>query len=137
MSIAALDAQGCDGSKTLKIWDASQRASIRADSYDRDKADIFRVQGEITACVAAAIENGVGVVEKAEAGRASPENLAAWSCYQRAMSRLRNDAAFMEREEIADLFDQAIERNPVFAWPMPGRPSGRLDPYRRPEAGRF
>lgn len=106
---------------SAQLWDASQGASIWAESYDRDMADIFRVQDEITVCVAAAIENEVGVVEQAEAVRASPENLAAWSCYQRAMSRLRNDAALFGREEVADLFDSAIEQDPFFALAYAGR----------------
>lgn len=106
---------------TAQLTDTLDSRSLWAETYDRDMSDFFRVQDEIIACVVAAVENEIGLIEQSEALRAKPENMAAWSYYQKAIARLRNDAALMGREEIADLFDKAISLDPGFALAHAGR----------------
>ena len=106
---------------SAQLIDARSGASVWAESYDRELVDIFEVQDEITAAVVAMVENEIGVIEQAEAEQANPSNLKAWTLYQKAMSRIRNDAALMRTSEHETLLDQAIEIDPHFALARAGR----------------
>jgi TolB-like protein len=61
-----------------------------AEHYDRDVADIFAVQDEITEKVVAAIEPQVYFAEDFRAQRKSLENLNAWECMVRALSLMNS-----------------------------------------------
>ncbi|MEP2533377.1 winged helix-turn-helix domain-containing protein [Shimia sp.] len=98
-----------------QLMDAQNGWSIWAENFDRELDDIFNVQDEITATVVAMVENEVGNVEQADAERANPTKLEAWTLYHKGMSRLRNDAALMRNVGFTDLFDQAIALDPQFA----------------------
>jgi adenylate cyclase len=53
--------------------------------YDRDLADVFAVQDEITDAVMRAIGPAISQAERQRAMRKPPENLDAWEAYQRGM----------------------------------------------------
>src|SRR4030095_15781202 len=57
-----------------------------AERYDRDLADVFAVQDEITQAVVAAIEPQLYAAENFRARRKAPDNMDAWDLVMRALS---------------------------------------------------
>jgi adenylate cyclase len=99
---------------TAQLVDAVTSHHIWADRYDRELADIFAVQDEITARVMAAIEPHLYATEGIKAKRKPPESLDAWECVVRGLSlmntRVRTDAAAAR-----ELLQKAIVLDPNYA----------------------
>ena len=99
---------------TGQLIDASTDTHIWAERYDRDLADIFAVQDEITRAVAAAIGPAIVDAERQRAVRKPPENLGAWEAYQRGLWHMsKHDAA--ENETAQRVLQRAVELDPGFA----------------------
>ena len=99
-----ISAQLIDGSTGNHLW---------AERYDRELADIFDVQDEITQTVAGAIEPELVKAEQQRAKRKPSERLDAWDCYHRGMWHISRRS----KEEIAEarrLFERAAELDPTF-----------------------
>jgi TolB-like protein/pimeloyl-ACP methyl ester carboxylesterase/lipoprotein NlpI len=98
-------AQLIDGASGNHIW---------AERYDRDLADIFAVQDEVTGTIAARIEPELGALERRRAERKPTQSLDAWDCYHLGLSRMYR----FDREgnrEAQRLFRRAIAFDPQFA----------------------
>lgn len=82
---------------TAQLLDAVSGHHVWAERYDRDLADIFAVQDEITEQVVAAIEPQLYAAEGIRIKRKPPESFDAWECVVRALalmnSRTRSDVA--------------------------------------------
>ena len=70
---------------TAQLIDATTGSHVWAERFDRELADIFTVQDEITERIAAAIEPELARAELERARRKSPESLDAWDLYQRGL----------------------------------------------------
>ena len=70
---------------TAQLIEAATGAHLWAERYDRDLADTFVVQDEITGSVVGAIEPELRKVEQQRANRKSPEPMDAWDQYMRGM----------------------------------------------------
>jgi adenylate cyclase len=73
---------------TAQLIEATTGNHIWAERYDREIADIFAVQDEITERVAGAIEPELYAAEYFRSQRKPPESLDAWECVIRAVSQL-------------------------------------------------
>jgi len=73
---------------TAQLVDAATGNHVWAERYDRELADIFAVQDEITERVVATIEPELYAAEHFRSQRKSPERLDAWECVIRALSYL-------------------------------------------------
>jgi len=71
---------------TAQLNDVSTGSHIWAERYDRDLADVFAVQDEITEAIVAAIEPQLYAAEDFRARRKPPNNLDAWDLVMRALS---------------------------------------------------
>ena len=71
---------------TAQLIDAQTGNHIWAERYDRDLADIFAVQDEITSSIVQAVGPAISGAEQQRALRKLPENLNAWEAYQQALS---------------------------------------------------
>jgi TolB-like protein len=71
---------------TTQLVEAATGNHVWAERYDRDLADIFAVQDEITERVVATIEPELYAAEHFRAQRKPPESLDAWECVMRALS---------------------------------------------------
>ena len=71
---------------TVQLNDVATGSHIWADRYDRDIADVFAVQDEITEAIVAAIEPQVYAAENFRAKRKSPDSMDAWDLVMRALS---------------------------------------------------
>jgi adenylate cyclase len=99
---------------TAQLVEAETGNHLWAERYDRDLADIFAVQDEITEAVTIAIAPAIDEAERQRALRKSPDSLDAWAAYQRGLWHLsRNNAG----DDVAaeEFFRQAIDLDPYFA----------------------
>jgi adenylate cyclase len=99
---------------TAQLVEAETGKHIWADRYDRDLADIFAVQDEITEAVTIAIAPAIAEAERRRAMRIPPGILDAWAAYQRGLWHYykitSDDNALAQR-----YFQQAIDIDPTFA----------------------
>lgn len=99
---------------TAQLIDGASGNHIWAERYDRDLADIFAVQDEVTGTIAARIEPELGAVERQRAERKPTQNLNAWDCYHLGLSHMYR----FDKEgnlEAQRLFRCAIAFDPKFA----------------------
>ena len=71
---------------TAQLNDVSTGSHIWAQRYDRDLADVFVVQDEITEAIVAAIEPQLYAAENFRARRKHPDSMDAWDLLMRALS---------------------------------------------------
>jgi TolB-like protein/Tfp pilus assembly protein PilF len=71
---------------TAQLNDVATGSHLWAERYDRDLADVFAVQDEITEAIVAAIEPQLYAAENFHAQRKAPDNLDAWDLVMRALS---------------------------------------------------
>jgi adenylate cyclase len=99
---------------TAQLVEAETGKHVWAERYDRDLADIFALQDEITEAVTTAIAPVIADAERQRAARKPPGNLDAWAACQRGwwhMSKLSvEDNALAEK-----FFRRAIDLDPNFA----------------------
>jgi TolB-like protein len=71
---------------TAQLNDVTTGSHIWAEHYDRDLADVFAVQDEITEAIVAAIEPQLYAAENFRAKRKPPDSMDAWDLVMRALS---------------------------------------------------
>ena len=71
---------------TAQLNDVATGSTLWAERYDRDLADVFAVQDEITEAIVAAIEPQIFAAENFRARRKTPDNMDAWDLVMRALS---------------------------------------------------
>jgi TolB-like protein/class 3 adenylate cyclase len=107
---------------TAQLVEAATGNHVWAERYDRELADIFATQDEITERVVAAIEPQLYAAERSRSHRKTPESLDAWECVIRALSLISQDTRARNTEAEA-LCRRAIGISPgygqaysLFAW---------------------
>jgi adenylate cyclase len=99
---------------TAQLVEAETGKHVWAERYDRDLADIFGVQDEITEAVTIAVAPAIADAELKRALRKLPGSLDAWAAYQRGLWHLSKFTA--DDNEIAEkFFRQALELDSSFA----------------------
>jgi adenylate cyclase len=110
---------------TAQLIEAESGNHVWAERYDRDLADIFAVQDEITEAVTTAIAPAIADAERQRALRRPPGSLDAWGVYQRGLWHLSRFTA--EDTELAQTFFQrAIALDPSFAGGYSGLAAAQL-----------
>jgi TolB-like protein/DNA-binding winged helix-turn-helix (wHTH) protein len=71
---------------TAQLNDVTTGSHIWAERYDRELADVFQVQDEITEAIVAAIEPQLYAAENFRAQRKPPDSMDAWDLVMRALS---------------------------------------------------
>jgi adenylate cyclase len=71
---------------TAQLNDVTTGSHIWAERYDRELADVFAVQDEITEAIVAAIEPQLYAAENFRAQRKPPDSMDAWDLVMRALS---------------------------------------------------
>ena len=98
---------------TAQLNDVINGSHLWAERYDRDFADLFAVQDEITEAIVAAIEPQLYVAENFHTRRKQPGNLDAWDLVMRALSYYwrvtRQDHAIAQ-----ELLEKAIAIDPHY-----------------------
>jgi adenylate cyclase len=70
---------------TAQVVEAASGKHLWAERYDRDLADIFALQDEMTRTIVGAVEPELSAAERERAVRKPPESLDAWETYQRGL----------------------------------------------------
>ncbi len=70
---------------SAQLIEAPTGANVWAERFDRELADIFAVQDEITEAVVSAIEPAMADAERQRVGRKAPEALGIWELYHRGV----------------------------------------------------
>jgi len=99
---------------TTQLIDASTGSHVWADRYDRELADVFSMQDEITNAIVATIEPQLYAAENFRGRRKPPESLDAWDLVMRALWHFWR----MTREDnlhAQALLHQAIAIDPNYA----------------------
>src|SRR6266481_478780 len=99
---------------TAQLNDVATGSHIWAERYDRDLADVFAVQDEITEAIVAAIEPQLYAAENFRAQRKPPGSLDAWDLVMRALShywRVTREDNLMAQ----NLLEKAIAIDPNYA----------------------
>lgn len=98
---------------TAQLNDVGTGSHIWAERYDRDLADVFAVQDEITEAIIAAIEPQLYASESFRAQRKPPDDMDAWDLVMRALSYYwrvtRQDNAVAQ-----ELLEKAIAIDPDY-----------------------
>jgi TolB-like protein/Tfp pilus assembly protein PilF len=92
---------------TAQLIDAATGNHIWAERYDRELADLFIIQDEVTASVVASIEPHLYAAEVFRVTRRPPESLNAWECVVRALGLL-NSRARVDIATARSLLNKAI-----------------------------
>ncbi|MGH2543474.1 MAG: tetratricopeptide repeat protein, partial [Ardenticatenaceae bacterium] len=71
---------------TAQLVDAISEQQIWSDCYDRELEDVFAVQDEITAKIAARLEPEIGASERRKISRQPERDLQAWDCFHLGIS---------------------------------------------------
>jgi adenylate cyclase len=99
---------------TAQLAEAESGNHVWAERYDRDLADIFAVQDEISEAVTIAIVPAVSGAEQQRAMRRRPDSLDAWAVYQRGLWHL--DKGSVDDNSLSEnFFRRAIDLDPNFA----------------------
>jgi adenylate cyclase len=100
---------------TAQLVEAETGNHVWAERYDRDLAEIFAVQDEITEAVTIAIAPAIADAEQQRAMRKPPGSLDAWAAYQRGIWHLHKfspkDNALAQK-----FFQEAVDIDAVFAY---------------------
>jgi TolB-like protein/Tfp pilus assembly protein PilF len=99
---------------TVQLIDVATGSHVWAERYDRELADVFALQDEITQAIVAAVEPQLYAAENFRARRKAPESLDAWDLVMRALSHFWR----MTREDntaAQKLLEQAIAIDPNYA----------------------
>jgi len=101
---------------TAQLIDATTGRHVWAERYDREIADIFALQDEMTQTIVGAVEPELSAAERERVLGKPPENLDAWESYQRGLWHLfAADYAKDENLEAARLLERATDLDPGFA----------------------
>jgi adenylate cyclase len=99
---------------TAQLVEAETGKHVWAERYDRNLADIFALQDEITEAVTIALVPAIAGAEQQRAMRKPPASLDAWAAYQQALWHFSKFTA--DDNGVAQkLFQRAIDLDPTFA----------------------
>jgi adenylate cyclase len=107
---------------TAQLVEAATGRHVWAERYDRDVADLFDVQDEITERVVAAIEPELYAAENIRSQRKPPKSLDAWECVIRALTcigqgtREANGEAEALCRRAIEIFPRYGQAHSLLAW---------------------
>jgi adenylate cyclase len=99
-----------------QLIDAETGNHLWAERYDRDLADVFVVQDEITNAVVHAIEPAISHAERQRAIRKAPESLNAWEACHRGLWYMAKHTP-EDTKQAQHFFRQACELDTLLATP--------------------
>jgi adenylate cyclase len=98
---------------TAQLIEAATSNHVWAERYDRDLADIFAVQDELTEALTTALAPAIADAEMRRAMRKPPGSLDAWAAYQRGLWHLSRATAD-DDASAEKFFKQVIDLDPTF-----------------------
>jgi len=104
---------------SAQLIDARTDAHVWGESYDRDLADIFALESELSEKIVAQLKSKLSPEEKAAIEQQPTKDLAAYDLYTRGKTLIENSVINApQRESLLEavrLLNEAIQRDPTFA----------------------
>ena len=102
-----------------RLSDANSDTQLWAESYERDAADVFTIQGEIAKAIAKQLEAKLSSAERAAIERKPTTDLTAFELYTRGRALLELAETTTELQDQSvfaaiDVLNQAVQRDPAF-----------------------
>ena len=98
----------------MQLIDAETDRHIWAERYDRELADIFAIQDEVTSSIVSILPGRVEAAATSARQRKPPDNLAAYECVL-AGKLLHHRSTRADNEEALRLLERAIALDPGYA----------------------
>jgi adenylate cyclase len=99
---------------TVQLIDAENDRHLWAERYDRELADIFAIQDEVTRSIVSILPGRVAAAADDRMRRKPPESFAAYECVLTG-KRLHHRASRADNEEAQRVLDRAIVLDPGYA----------------------
>src|SRR6185369_10060280 len=99
---------------TVQLIDGESDHHIWAERYDRDLADIFAIQDEVTQAIVSTLPGRLEAAARGRAERKSPVNLAAYECLLEAKA-LHHRSNKSDNARACELIERAITLDPNYA----------------------
>jgi adenylate cyclase len=99
---------------TVQLIDAETDRHLWAERYDRELADIFAIQDEVTSSIVSILPGRVAAAAQDRVQRKPPENLAAYECVL-AGKLLHHRSTRADNEEALRILERAIALDPGYA----------------------
>ncbi len=99
---------------TVQLIDAETDRHVWAERYDRELADIFAIQDEVTTAIVATLPGRVEAASRDRAARKTPANLAAYECVLTG-KLLHHRSSRADNARAQALLERAIELDPSYA----------------------
>jgi len=104
---------------TAQLIDAGTDHHLWSEKWDRSLEDIFEVQDEVSASIAAKVAPSLSGYEQKRLERNRPSKLSAWEEYLKGLRYLnergRTDHSDPDLEKAKQHFDKAVEIDPLFS----------------------
>lgn len=97
----------------VELVDAANASTCWSERYDRDSADVFEVQDEITSTIVGRLEPEIGFSERQRVARAAHADLRAWECFHLGVWHFFRFTAQDNREALR-LLQRSRELDPSF-----------------------
>ncbi len=110
---------------TARLEDRETGHQIWAERYDRELDDLFALQDEITATVAASIEPALSTALRQRTRGQAPEDFTVWELHQQGIWHLHRFTA-ADHAEAEGYLRRAAERDPGFARAVSGLAYARI-----------
>ena len=98
----------------VQLIDAASDTHVWAERYDRELADVFAIQDELTSTIVSILPGRVQAASSERAARKITANLAAYECVLTG-KRLHHRSRREDNEKALHLLDRAIELDPSYA----------------------
>jgi adenylate cyclase len=98
---------------SVQLIEAESDHHIWAERYDRDLADIFAIQDEVTSAIVATLPRRLEADLRTRAERKPPANMAAWECVLQAKT-LHHRSNREDNTRATELIRRAIELDPGY-----------------------
>ena len=99
---------------TAQLIDAETDRHVWAERYDRDLADIFAIQDEVTSAIVATLPGRIEAASRDRAARKTTDNLAAYELVLTG-KRLHHRSNRADNERALALLERAIALDPTYA----------------------
>ena len=100
---------------TAQLIDVTSDTHLWSETYERRLDDVFAIQADIAGHIARALQIALGSDELASFGRPPTVDIESWQRFLQARYKLRNRKSAADLDDILNLVDAAIARDPNFA----------------------
>ena len=100
---------------TAQLIDVASDTHLWSETYERRLDDVFAIQADIAGHIARALQIALGSDELASFGRPPTVDIESWQRFLQARYKLRNRKSAADLDDILELVDAAIARDPNFA----------------------